>query len=125
MKTRTKKMILMAVVIFTATFISWNPFAVPKKEMAHRETIQTLSENDLYAMMDEDDWTPSPGPKTIIPAAEDVLIQRIPGDKNHLLMMAFYSKENYSGQFVTLNNYNGLLFRDDGKGDDKKAGDGL
>jgi hypothetical protein len=37
-------------------------------------------------------------------AAADVLIQRIPGDNSHLLLMAYYSKENYSGQAITINN---------------------
>src|SRR4051812_19455759 len=34
--------------------------------------------------------------------AEDVLVQRIPGDDNHMLMMAYYSKENYSGPAFTI-----------------------
>src|SRR5690349_22550383 len=29
-----------------------------------------------------------------VPPAEDVLVQRIAGDNNHLLMMAYYSREN-------------------------------
>ena len=46
-----------------------------------------------------------------VPPAEDVLIQRIPGDNNHLLMMAFYSKENYSEKFLTLWNGSGNCFQ--------------
>ena len=64
-------------------------------------------------------------PGKVAPPAEDVLIQKIPGDNNHLLMMAFYSKENYSGPFVSIENGGHLVFSDDGNGYDKKAGDGL
>jgi hypothetical protein len=61
------------------------------------------------------------------PPAEDVLIQRIRGDNTHVLMMAFYSKENYPAKpSIIVNSGNAqLVFRDDGKGDDQTAGDGL
>ncbi len=59
------------------------------------------------------------------PAAEDVLVQRIPGDNAHLLLMAYYSRENYSQPFFTMENGFTITLRDDGKGDDKAAGDGL
>ena len=59
------------------------------------------------------------------PAAEDVLVQRIPGDNGHLLMMAYYSKENYSGPAFTIENGYLITLRDDGQGDDKVAGDGF
>lgn len=39
--------------------------------------------------------------------------------------MAFYSKENYSGPSFSIENGGHLVFRDDGNGFDKKAGDGL
>lgn len=60
-----------------------------------------------------------------LPAAEDVLVQRIPGDNSHLLLMAFYSKENYSAPSITIENGFPIVLRDDGKGVDKTAGDGL
>jgi len=60
-----------------------------------------------------------------VPGAEDVLIKRIPGDNNHLIMMVYYSKENYSAPSVTINNGSTIVFKDDGKGFDEKAGDGL
>ncbi len=70
-------------------------------------------------------YTPFSNPVTV-PAAEDVLVQQIPGDNQHMLMMANYSKENFSGDFVTLFvNSQGLVFKDDGKDYDKKKGDGL
>ncbi|TKK67991.1 hypothetical protein FC093_12300 [Ilyomonas limi] len=59
------------------------------------------------------------------PAAEDVLVQRIKGDNSHLLLMAFYSKENYSKKFITIENGFPIVLRDDGKDVDKTAGDGL
>lgn len=60
-----------------------------------------------------------------VAAAEDVLVQKIPGDNDHLLMMAFYSRENYSEKFLSLWNGSAIIFRDDGEGFDKKADDGL
>jgi hypothetical protein len=59
------------------------------------------------------------------PAAEDVLVQRIPGDDNHMLMMAYYSKENFSDSAFTIENGALITFRDDGQGNDKVAGDGF
>jgi hypothetical protein len=102
MKTSKKIMLLCAVVILTTALVSWNHFNSKKQ------------------------FNPAPVEGERVPPAEDVLIKKIPGDNNHLLMMAFYSKENYSGQFVTINkNGSQLVFRDDGRGDDKVAGDGL
>lgn len=68
----------------------------------------------------------SPAGNTIPkPVAEDVLIQKIPGDRLHSLLIAYYSRENYPGKFVQVpDNGSPLVFRDDGKGEDKIAGDG-
>ena len=80
----------------------------------------------MNALIAEDDgFNFSPEPGKTAPPAEDVLIQKIPGDNNHVLIMAFYSKENYSGPSFSLENGGHLVFRDDGNGYDKKAGDGL
>ena len=80
----------------------------------------------MNALIAEDDGVKfSPEPGKMAPPAEDILIQKIPGDNNHLLMMAFYSKESYSRPFVSIENGGHLVFRDDGKGYDKKAGDGF
>src|SRR6476660_6929303 len=106
MKTPKKFLLLCTVTIFTTALVSWDHL-----------------NNALIAEDEEFKFAPQQG--GVIPPAEDVLVQKIPGDNNHLLMMAFYSKENYSGQFVTLENGGHLVFRDDGKGYDKKAGDGL
>ncbi len=59
------------------------------------------------------------------PAAEDVLVQRLPGDNGHVLLMAYYSKENYAETSLTIDNGYTITLRDNGKGDDKVAGDGF
>jgi len=74
---------------------------------------------------DGNDWFNTPGSDKM-PPAENVLVQRIPGDNYHLLMMAVYSYENFSQPSFTLDNEQGLInFRDDGKEYDKVAGDGV
>src|SRR5215467_11602987 len=84
----------------------------------YEKNVHGFTGADLTAFAADDDWNFSPG-KVKYPPAEDVLIQKIPGDKSHLLLIAFYSKENYSGPFVTVNNNgNQLVFRDDGQGYD-------
>ena len=56
----------------------------------------------------------------------DVLIQKIPGDEQHILMMAFYFKELFKESYITVTNGDEkITFRDDGTGYDKKANDGL
>jgi hypothetical protein len=60
------------------------------------------------------------------PVAQDVLIQKIQGDNAHVLLMAFYSKDNYNGKNIALNIAGrNLVLKDDGTSDDKIAGDGL
>jgi hypothetical protein len=121
-----------AVIIFTLALISWSSNN-SKKELntslwsyMHDETSQGFTEAEMTSFNADDDWQFTPGSGERLPTAEDVLIQKIPGDRSHLIMMAFYSKENYSGQSVTINSGgSNIVFRDDGKGDDKKAGDGF
>jgi hypothetical protein len=133
MKTSKKLMLLCAVVIFAASLVSWDHRNTTRKKSITSwsylddKNFTELTEAETGALIAEDDgFKFSPEPAKPVPPAEDVLIQRIPGDNNHLLMMAFYSKENYSGQFVTIENGGStLVFRDDGKEYDKKAGDGL
>lgn len=60
------------------------------------------------------------------PPAEDVLVQKIPGDNYHMLLMAVYSFENYSDPSITIErNGENIELRDDGRGYDKVAGDGV
>src|SRR3954469_22177102 len=110
MKTSIKFMLICVIVISTTTLISWDHLKSKKKlntsswSYQHEKKLSGLAEeetNDLIA--EEDGFRLSPVSGERVPPAEDVLIKKIPGDNNHLLMMAFYSKENYSGQFVTIN----------------------
>src|SRR6266540_1687710 len=101
-------------VILAILFLSWDHFNNSKTGL-----------KDLPASFHQDDSENEEHYGNQVPAAEDVLVQRIPGDNSHLLMMAFYSKENYAGKFLTLWDGSGIVFRDDGQGFDKKAGDGL
>src|SRR5690348_13204270 len=71
------------------------------------------TDDETLAILDDSSYQYSPNEKQV-PPAEDVLVQKVPGDKNHLLLMAFYSKENYSGQSLTLMDGSGIVLRDDG-----------
>ena len=133
MKLSTRNLTLLTVAGFTTLLLSWNYFGLPfigssgKLAVHHWANGEEVNDNELNILEANSDWftTPESNIKSM-PVAEDVLVQRIPGDNSHLLMMAFYSKENYSEKTVTLEYEDSkLLFRDDGKGDDKKAGDGL
>jgi hypothetical protein len=72
-----------------------------------------LSDGAMYGLPSGDgpssqgDYPPS--------SADDVLVQRISGDNDHMLMMAYYSKENYSGPSFTIENGYTITFRDDGQ----------
>ena len=127
MKT-SKKFTSAVLVILTSALLSWNDISDSKKEVnvfgyTYLYNNKELNNDDLYALIEnKEQYLPD---KNQVPAAQDVVIQKIPGDNNHLLMMAFYSKENYSGPFLTLQDGFGIVFRDDGKGFDKKAGDGF
>ncbi len=121
-----KTPLLLAFMLITiTTLISWNYFANSNqsaKNLLSRSGDNILTDEEINALIAETGESPS---TTQTPVAEDVLIQRIPGDNSHLLLMAFYSKENYSGKFVTIENGFTISLRDDGKEYDKKAGDGL
>jgi hypothetical protein len=132
MKKEQKWMISLAIASFVIALLSWNQrddFHQPGPPFFNNASAQTddqfSQEANIQDFNGDDNWFGSPESNEKAPPAEDVLIQKIPGDNNHLLMMAFYSKENYSGQFVSIKNGGHLVFRDDGKGYDKKAGDGL
>lgn len=131
MKTLKKYSVLVSVLIITAALLSWSisnnqKDYTPLKSFLYNKGFHGFTDAQLGAYTADEEWNFSPGSGSRYPAAEDVLIQRIPGDNNHLLLIAFYSKENHSELSLTVNN-NGtaLVFKDDGKGYDKKAGDGL
>jgi len=131
---KTKKYILLLLALVNATLLlSWSMSGNSKKEITtplnsylYNLNLHGLSDADMSAYFADKAWEFSPGSNSKTPPAEDVLVQKIPGDNNHLLLMAYYSKENFSDPFFIVNN-NGLqlAFRDDGKGYDKIAGDGL
>ncbi|HEY6974896.1 MAG TPA: choice-of-anchor X domain-containing protein [Chitinophagaceae bacterium] len=133
MKMLKKYIYLSVVIIFATVLVSWNHLNNSTKDLntpswsyLHEKYFQGLTDTELSALFGEDyEFNFSSRPGTQAPPAEDVLIQKIPGDNNHLLIMAFYSKENYSGKLITLENGGRLVFRDDGNGYDKKAGDGF
>src|SRR4030095_8922996 len=100
MKMLKKYILLSAVIIFATVLVSWNYLNNSAKELntsswsyLHEKYFQGLTDAELNALFVEDyesNFSPRPGKEA--PPAEDVLIQKIPGDKSHLLMMAFYSK---------------------------------
>ena len=135
MKFSTKKLVVISSLALTTVFLSWNRFNMPKfapfyanKIDAHKwGSGEEMSDNDLFSLAANSDWLAAPeSNEKSTPVAEDVLVQKIQGDNSHLLMMAYYSKENYSEPTVIMEDDNTkFVFRDDGKGDDKKAGDGI
>ncbi|HEY6977786.1 MAG TPA: choice-of-anchor X domain-containing protein [Chitinophagaceae bacterium] len=138
MKTPKKFLLLCTVAIFTTALVSWNHLNKSAKKLntsawsyLYEKDFPELTDAELTAenlnafITGDEEFEFAPESGRSAPPAEDVLIQKIPGDNNHLLIMAFYSKENYSGKFITLENGGHLVFRDDGNGYDKKAGDGL
>jgi len=116
-------------IVFAIVLLSWDHLNDSKTRLKQfpvsgaYHNLDLMNDEDLafHSEMDDEFLTDS----NKAPAAEDVLIQRIPGDDNHVLLMAYYSKENYSEQSLTLKDGSGIVFRDDGKDFDKKAGDGI
>ena len=120
-----KKYSLILLMIFAILFLSWNFFKNSKAgskdvSASFRSDNMNLTKEEMAFINENEEHHDNK-----VPAAEDVLVQKIPGDNNHLLMMAFYSRENYSEKFLTLWNGSEIVFRDNGEGFDKKAGDGL
>jgi len=126
MKTSKHILWLLPAAILTISISSWN--RTNDKQEKQTAVYDRIFSADNYApdaMMAEYDVYDDIS-KGTAPPAEDVLVQRIRGDNQHLLIMAVYSFENYSGTHVKVNN-NGeeLMLRDDGEGYDKVAGDGV
>src|SRR4051812_20910842 len=126
MKTLKRPLFLVSTFIAASLLLSWRYFndynAPSASPMSSSSGKDRLTDEELIAWMADNAGTPQDDQP---PAAEDVLVQRIPGDNNHLLLMAFYSKENYSRPSFTIENGFTITFRDDGKGEDRTAGDGL
>src|SRR3954451_12681646 len=126
MKTLKRPLFLVSRLIATSLLLSWKyfdhydaPSATSKSSLSNQNR---LTDEELIAWMADNAGTPQDDQP---PAAEDVLVQRIPGDNDHLLLMAYYSKENYSSPSFTIENGYTITLRDDGKGEDRTAGDGL
>src|SRR4051794_17860023 len=127
MKTLKRPLVLVTTLIVASLLLSWKYFdedATYSNAFAPVSNKDRLTDEELIAWMadnageqqQEDDQPP---------AAEDVLVQRIPGDNGHLLLMAYYSKENCSKNSFTIENGFSITLRDDGKDNDKIAGDGF
>src|SRR3954470_21137616 len=102
MKTLKRPLVLVTTLIVASLLLSWKYFdedaTYSTSSLSNKDR---LTDEELIAWMadnagEQQDDQP--------PAAEDVLVQRIPGDNDHLLLMAFYSKENYSRPSFTIEN---------------------
>ncbi len=123
MKTPLKKpLVFVSSLIVASLLLSWKYFDDDASSVSLSFSKNQLTDTERLAWM-EDNADGDEGDQP--PAAEDVLVQRIPGDNDHLLLMAYYSKESYSKKSFTIENGYTITLRDDGKGDDKTAGDGL
>ncbi len=126
MKTSKKTLTTVALLAVVVTLLSWSFSTRDRRSGDHsspyEEDVYTDPQSSLKILTFIDNAGRKPNS---IPGAEDVLIKKIPGDNNHLIMMVYYSKENYSAPSVTINNGYTITFKDDGKGYDEKAGDGL
>lgn|GEM_PF-447155 len=130
MKTTKKLVPIVSVLILSTVLLSWRYLSNSKTELHfskypyQNNDFYELTDDDISAYIAEKGNYDLPGIEET-PTAEDVLVQKIPGDNKHLLIMAFYSKENYSKPFIILESGATIVFRDDGKGYDEKAGDGF
>lgn len=126
MKTIRRKIVIMPFVLLTVFLLSWDYWG--KTEIRNLESktdvnTEFLDGNQYYFSAFDGFYNNSDQPAF---AAEEVFVKRIPGDGNHLLIMAYYSKNRYSGIRFTLPvGGNDLVFTDDGKNFDEKAGDGI
>ena len=114
---KNKKILFTFLVIATAVgSLSW--------DLSKNKKFTPFTDQQAYGLLTDHMFN---RPENIAkPSAEDVLVQRIPGDYQHILLLSYYSKDNYNGKTVTLNAAGKtLVLKDDGKGDDKVAGDGL
>ncbi len=124
MKTLKRPLVLVTTLIVASLLLSWKYFdedATYSASFTPLSNKDRLEEEELIAWMAETAGTQQDEEQP--PAAEDVLVKKIPGDNDHVLLMAYYSKENYSRPSFTIENGYSITFSDDGKGEDKVAGD--
>jgi hypothetical protein len=129
MKTSKKAFFTVSLLVCAITLLSWtfNKSARQSNSYEHPylgSDPDARSELQLMTFIDNADRGGN-RESDLVPGAEDVLVKRIPGDNNHLIMMVYYSKENYSAPSVTINSGSNIVFKDDGSGYDEKAGDGI
>ncbi len=124
MKTLKTPLVLASTLIVVTFFLSWTLLDDYGATSTTSSSLLHKDKPDAATYVFTKDNISSPQPNDP-PAAEDVLVQRIPGDNGHLLIMAYYSKENYSGAPFTIESGFTITFSDDGRGDDKVAGDGF
>lgn len=121
MRVSAKRIVLLLVVLPTLFFVSWdiNPHLVKRvSDDTTYFSVYKFSGNDIF-----DDLEDVP---RAIPAADDVLVQKIPNDNAHILVMALYSYEQFQGKSFSVDiNGEHVIMHDDGIGDDKVAGDGV
>src|SRR5256885_455671 len=132
MKKTQKWMISLVILSLVTALLSWNQHDDSRqtdpayfKNALNQNEDESSFEANMIARAEDDDRFGSPSVSNKWLPAQDVLIQKIQGDNSHVLMMAFYSKENYPGPSVTIENAGQIVFKDDGKEYDKQAGDGL
>lgn len=129
MKTSKKTLSAIGLLSLSLTLLSWKYLNNPEKNSSSSQPVY-LNNTDQTTIAGAELLTDFGGqglPPNLnqISGAEDVLVKRIPGDNNHILIMAYYSKENFSAPSLTIQSGSDITFRDDGKGYDEKAGDGL
>lgn len=90
---------------------------------SYYEWIDEMSGSALMADMGNDYFSGDRTSKT--PPAKDVLVQRIPGDDLHLIIMSVYETSSMPFVKVDDGSDNGLILKDDGVKPDKVAGDGI
>src|SRR4051812_35531832 len=100
---KTQKLVISVVIVgLVTTLLSWDQHGDSRqadpayfKNVSNQNVDQSYFEANLIASAEDDDRFGSPpsGSRKWLPA-QDVLIQKIQGDNSHVLMMAFYSKEN-------------------------------
>lgn len=139
-KRRTMKMYKRSIIVIVCTllvlsFISWNKtgtfhtagkFLFSNFFPANNSTLPLVTEDEISAFTSDAGYKLEVNGPGSFPVAEDVLVQKIQGDKEHLLIMAVYSFARYSDNLLEVP-FNGekVVFHDDGQGFDKVAGDGV
>ncbi|QEC69684.1 hypothetical protein FRZ67_21150 [Panacibacter ginsenosidivorans] len=133
MKTSKQTLWLLPAAVLTILIVSWNrtPHSRENKTAVYDRIFSNANNYLLQTdygnpdpMMAED--TPYDSVNGEAPPAEDVLVQKIPGDNQHILIMAIYPFAKYSGPYIKTRYDNAeLILRDDGKDYDKVAGDGV